>query len=747
LKFKDPHHQREAEKYENPIPSREVILQVLGENGQPLDFTSLADALHLHEEIDLDALKKRLRAMERDGQLLFNRRRQYVPIARTDLIAGRVIGHADGFGFLKPDDGSPDLFLHAKQMRTLMHGDRALVSVRGLDPKGRREGALVEVLERGTTQVVGRYFMEGGIGFVTPDNSRISQDILIPPDATHGATHGQIVVAHIVEQPSKRAQSTGKIIEVLGDHMAPGMEINVAIRSHDLPFEWPEDVIEAADHFTFEVPEADKENRIDLRDVALVTIDGEDAKDFDDAVYCEREGKNWRLLVAIADVSHYVRPGSAIDKEAVQRGTSVYFPGKVIPMLPEILSNGLCSLNPHVDRLCMVGNILINPKGKVLKYEFMEGIMHSAARLTYAKVAKMVVDRDMEARREYSRELVEHLDDLYELYYVLAEARDKRGAIDFETAETRIIFDAERKIEAIVPTERNDAHKLIEECMILANVCAARFLFDNKIPALHRIHDGPKVEKLEELRQFLAGLGLSLGGGDEPDPADYAELMDRLHDRPDQHMIQTVLLRSMSQAVYSPEATGHFGLAHPYYAHFTSPIRRYPDLLVHRAIRHILQGGTAADFTYSFKDMQALGTHCSMTERRADDATRDVTAWLKCEYMQEHVGESFSGIISGVTGFGLFVELSKIYVEGLIHVTALTGDYYHFDPMRHQLSGENSGRKYRLGDTINVTVARVDLDERKIDFVLAKDEDEDAETSDNSGKKRPVRKPAKKKAK
>jgi ribonuclease R len=747
LKFKDPHHQREAEKYENPIPSREVILQVLGENGQPLDFTSLADALHLHEEIDLDALKKRLRAMERDGQLLFNRRRQYVPIARTDLIAGRVIGHADGFGFLKPDDGSPDLFLHAKQMRTLMHGDRALVSVRGLDPKGRREGALVEVLERGTTQVVGRYFMEGGIGFVTPDNSRISQDILIPPDATNGATHGQIVVAQIVEQPSKRAQSTGKIIEVLGDHMAPGMEINVAIRSHDLPFEWPEDVIEAADHFTFEVPETDKEGRIDLRNVALMTIDGEDAKDFDDAVYCEREGKNWRLLVAIADVSHYVRPGSAIDKEAVQRGTSVYFPGKVIPMLPEILSNGLCSLNPHVDRLCMVCSILINTKGKVLEYEFMEGIMHSAARLTYTKVAKMVVDRDMEARREYPRELMEHLDDLYELYHVLADARDKRGAIDFETAETRIIFDAERKIEAIVPTERNDAHKLIEECMILANVCAARFLFENKIPALHRTHNGPKVEKLEELRQFLAGLGLSLGGGDEPDPADYAELMDRLHDRSDQHMIQTVLLRSMSQAVYSPEATGHFGLAHPYYAHFTSPIRRYPDLLVHRAIRHIVQGGTAADFTYSFKDMQALGTHCSMTERRADDATRDVTAWLKCEYMQEHVGENFTGIISGVTGFGLFIELSKIYVEGLIHVTALSGDYYHFDPMRHQLSGENSGRKYRLGDTINVTVARVDLDERKIDFVLAKDETDDDESSPTGGKKRSPRKPAKKKAK
>ncbi len=722
LKFKDPHFQREAEKYENPIPSREVILNLLSERGQPLDFATLAEALQLQADIDLDALKKRLRAMERDGQLLYNRRRQYVPVERTDLIAGRVIGHPDGFGFLKPDDGSADLFLHAKQMRTLLHGDRALVSVRGIDPKGRREGALVEVLERGTTQVVGRYFVQGGIGFVTPDNSRIAQDILIPPDATGKAKHGQIVVAAIVEQPSKHAQPRGKIIEVLGDHMAPGMEINVAIRSHELPFEWSPEVLEEADHFTFEVPEADKAERVDLRQIPLVTIDGEDAKDFDDAVYCEREGKNWRLLVAIADVSHYVRPGSAIDREAALRGTSVYFPGKVIPMLPEILSNGLCSLNPQVDRLCMVCDIRIGPRGKLLSYQFVEGIMHSAARLTYTKVAQMVVERKVDARREYPQELVEHLDDLYTLYKILRKARDKRGAIDFETAETRIIFDANRKIEAIVPTERNDAHKLIEECMILANVCAAKFLSKHRIPALHRVHEGPTPEKLETLRQFLSGLGLSLSGGEEPEPADYAQVLDGLADRPDRHMIQTVLLRSLSQAVYSPEVTGHFGLAQPYYAHFTSPIRRYPDLLVHRAIRHLVRGGKVKDYQYQFQDMVALGEHCSMTERRADDATRDVAAWLKAEYMQEHVGDSFNGIISGVTGFGLFVELADIYVEGLIHITALTSDYYRFDAVRQQLTGENSGRIYRLGDSIRVTVARVDLDERKIDFVLAKDE-------------------------
>ncbi|MBJ6610568.1 MAG: ribonuclease R [Candidatus Thiothrix moscowensis] len=724
MKVNDPHSQREAEKYDNPIPSRELILQVLDQSGQPLDFADLSAKLHLSDERDLDALKKRLRAMERDGQLLYNRRRQYVPIAHTDLIAGRVIGHADGFGFLKPDDGTPDLFLHAKQMRSLLHGDRALVSVRGLDPKGRREGAVVEILERGTTQVVGRYFQEGGVGFVAPDNSRISQDILIPSENKGEAKHGQIVVAAIVEQPSKYAQPKGKIVEVLGDHMAPGMEIDVAIRSHQLPFEWSAEISEESDQFGYEVPEDAKQGRVDLRNTPLVTIDGEDAKDFDDAVYCEREGNNWRLLVAIADVSHYVRLGMAIDTEATERGTSVYFPGKVIPMLPEILSNGLCSLNPHVDRLCMVCEVRVGPRGKLLSYQFMEGVMHSAARLTYTKMAKIVVDREAETRNEYSPELCAHLDDLYALYKVLRKARDRRGAIDFETEETRIIFDAERKIEAIVPTQRNDAHKLIEECMILANVCAAKFLSKHRIPALHRVHDGPTPEKLADLRQFLSGLGLSMGGGDEPTPADYTALLDSLGERPDRHMIQTVLLRSMSQAVYSPEANGHFGLAQEHYAHFTSPIRRYPDLLVHRAIRHILRGGKVGNFDYKHKAMMALGEHCSMTERRADDATRDVTAWLKCEYMQEHVGDSFSGVISGVTGFGLFVELSDIYVEGLVHITALTSDYYHFDPARHQLTGENSGRIYRLGDTLQVTVARVDLDERKIDFVLAKPEGE-----------------------
>jgi len=744
VRLKDPFLEREAEKYQNPIPSRELILQTLEQRRQPLDFFSLSDALGLADEQDLDALRKRLRAMERDGQLLFNRRKQYVPVAQTDLVAGRVMGHPDGFGFLIPDDGSPDLYLHNKQMSGLMHGDRILASVRGIDPKGRREGAVVEVLERGTEQVVGRFLVESGVAFVVPDNSRIAHDILISPDHVNGASQGQIVVARIVEQPTRRAQPIGQIIEVLGDHMAPGMEIDIALRSHELPFEWPEDVRQEAAALADTVPEKAKAGRMDLRSLPLVTIDGADARDFDDAVYCERQGKHWRLLVAIADVSHYVRLKSPLDREASLRGTSVYFPGEVIPMLPEALSNGLCSLNPQVDRLCLVCEIHVDDHGRILSHTFHEAVMHSHARLTYDAVARMVVERD-EAARSGHPQLLPHLDNLYRLFQVLLQARQRRGAIDFETVETRIVFGEDRKIAQLLPRERNDAHRIIEECMILANVCAARFLTRHEMPTLYRNHDYPDPDKLEDLRTFLAGIGLSLGGGAEPEPSDYARVMEQAQGRPDLHLIQTVLLRSLSQALYGPDGIGHFGLALDDYAHFTSPIRRYPDLLVHRGIRHILQGGNKDNFPYGHNDMQSLGEHCSMTERRADDATRDVEAWLKCEYMQEHVGESFDGIISAVTGFGLFVELSGIFVEGLVHVTALTNEYYKFDPVRHRLTGQNSGRTFRLGDGIRVTVARVDLDERKIDFVLA-DAGEAVPASGPEGDAIPHARPGKSKA-
>jgi ribonuclease R len=714
----DPQAEREAQKYDKPIPSRELIMEVLAEEDGPLPFSRLAERLALENEDDLEALVRRLKAMARDGQLVRNRRDGYGLASKMQLISGRVIGHPDGFGFLVPDDGDQDLFLSARQMRNLMHGDRVLARISGVDRRGRREGAVVEVLERANNEVVGRFMLEHGIGFVVPDNKRITQDILIPPEGRGAAAHNQIVVARIIEQPSTRAQPIGEIVEILGDHMAPGMEIDIAIRAHELPREWPAAVLDETKVFGKEVVESHKAGREDLRNLPLVTIDGEDARDFDDAVYCERHGKGWRLLVAIADVSHYVEIATALDKEARNRGNSVYFPGRVIPMLPEVLSNGLCSLNPQVDRLCMVCEMFITNNGVVRDYHFFEGVMRSAARLTYTEVATMVVDRKMELRRQHDH-LVPHLDDLHQLYKVFRARRDKRGAIDFETTETRIVFGRERKIEQIVPVVRNDAHKLIEEFMIAANVCAAGFLLKHEMPALYRVHNGPSEEKLTNLREFLGTVGLTLGGGDEPEPKHYAKILQQLDGRPDAHLIQTVLLRSLSQAVYTPDNSGHFGLAFDAYAHFTSPIRRYPDLLVHRAIRHMVRRKPVKQFKYGMSDMLAFGEHCSMTERRADDATRDAIDWLKCEYMQDRVGEEFDGIISSVTSFGLFVELDDIYVEGLVHVTSLAKDYYQFDPIQHRLVGERSGHIFRLAGKIRIKVVRVDLDRKRIDFELA----------------------------
>jgi ribonuclease R len=690
---------------------------LLEHSGKPLRRAEIAEAFSITEEDQLEALRRRLRAMERDGQLLFNRVQQYCVVNNKDLIVGRVIGHADGFGFVKPDDGSDDLFLTPREMNPLLHNDRAMVRIVGIDKKGRREGAVVEILERNTHQIVGRLYKEDGFTYVVPEQKNIAQTVLIHQDGVGKAKQGQIVVAEITEQPTKQRQPIGRIIEVLGDHLAPGMEIEMAIRSHELPHVWPDELLEEIKPLTAEVPESAKADRTDLRKTPLVTIDGEDARDFDDAVFCQKTPKGWKLLVAIADVSHYVKIGTALDKEAQKRSTSVYFPEQVIPMLPEILSNGLCSLNPDVDRLCMVCELFIDQEGKVTKSRFFEAVMRSHARLTYTEVAKILVDGDKELIAKY-KTLLPHLKQLYDLYKVMRVSREQRGAMDFDTQETRIIFGADRKIEKIVPTVRNDAHKLIEEFMITANMAAAKFLNSKKMPKLLRVHDGPSVDKLMNLKIFLGELGLTLGGGDKPTPLDYMYLIESVKDRPDCHLIQTVLLRSMSQAVYSPELKGHFGLALDAYAHFTSPIRRYPDLLVHRAIRHCLQGNKPETFVYGFPDMITLGELCSANERRADDATRDVVSWLKCEYMMDKIGEVFPGIISAVTSFGFFVELAEIYVEGLVHISNLGQDYFHFDPTSHQLIGERTGNKFRIGDRVMVKVARVSLDDKKIDFDL-----------------------------
>ena len=734
---KDPYAQREAEKYENPIPSRELILQLIEHTGKPLSRVDIAEAFSLENEDDLEALRRRLRAMERDGQLLFNRGQQYCLVNNKDLIVGRIIGHPDGFGFVRPDDGSDDLYLSPREMNPLLHNDRAMVRVAGIDKKGRREGAVVEILERNTHQIVGRLYKEDSFTYVVPDNKNIAQTLLVQKGGVGKAKQGQIVIAEIVEQPTKLRQPIGRIIEVLGDHLAPGMEIEMAIRSHELPHLWPEELLEEIKSLSEEVPESAKENRVDLRNIPLVTIDGEDARDFDDAVYCKRTPKGWKLLVAIADVSHYVQINSELDKEAKNRSTSVYFPEQVIPMLPEILSNGLCSLNPDVDRLCMVCEILIDEQGKVMRSKFFDAVMRSHARLTYTEVASMLVDGDKVLAEKY-QPLMPHLRELYALYKVMRVSREQRGAMDFDTQETRIIFGIDRKIEKIVPVVRNDAHKLIEEFMITANGAAARFLNAKKIPKLLRVHEGPSADKLLNLKTFLGELGLKFGGGVNPTPLDYMHLVESVKNRPDAHLIQTVLLRSMSQAVYSPELKGHFGLALDAYAHFTSPIRRYPDLLVHRAIRHCLQGKKAETFVYGVPDMILLGEHCSANERRADDATRDVVSWLKCEYMMDKIGEEFPGIISAVTSFGFFVELADIYVEGLVHISNLGQDYFHFDPTSHQLKGERTGMNFRLGDSVKIKVARVDLDEKKMDFELVQKESsvKKAETSGKPKKRR-----------
>src|SRR5574340_484885 len=712
LRLQDPHLEREREQYEHPLPSREFILQILAEQGAPVSEEELLHLLHIetHEE---DLFARRLRAMERDGQIMRNRKHAICVVDKLDLVKGKVQGHPDGFGFLVPEDGSADMFLSEKEMHKVLHGDIVMVRQSGVDRRGRPEAKIIEVLERANSRVVGRLYEEHGIYYVVAENRRISQDILVAPGEAGGAKAGQVVILEILKHPDKHAQPIGRIVQVLGNYADPGMEIEIALRKHDLPYEFPNDAEKQAKHFAPEVKVADWEGREDIRNLPLVTIDGETARDFDDAVYCEPEKGGYRLVVAIADVSHYVQTNDALDREAILRGNSVYFPRRVIPMLPEELSNGLCSLNPRVDRLCMVCDMHISSKGDITSYRFYPSVMHSQARLTYTQVAEMLAQPDGKLAR-HNAAIVPHLQHLHELFQKLLHAREKRGAIDFETVETQMIFTDQGKIERIVPVVRNDAHRLIEECMLAANVCAAGYLHEHQHTVLYRIHQGPTPEKLEALREFLKEFGLPLGGGEEPQAADYSKLLKSIKGRPDHGLLQTVMLRSLRQAKYEPENVGHFGLGYEAYTHFTSPIRRYPDLLVHRAIKAVLHG---KQYRPAMKWAE-LGIHCSMTERRADDATRDVEAWLKCFYMRDHLGSVFTGTVSSVTNFGMFVSLDDLYVEGLVHISELGKDYYHFDAAKHQLLGERTGQRYRLGDRVQVRVVKVDMESTKIDFVL-----------------------------
>ncbi len=725
----DPHADREANLYETPLPSRELILTTMGEQGVPLSVEELYTLLEISDE-ERDIFNRRLNAMEREGQIIKNRKGALCIADKLDLIAGVVQGHPDGFGFLIPDDktkvSGDDVFLSPKEMSQVMHGDRAMVRISGLDRRGRPEGKLVEVLERRTQKLVGRVVHSTGVTIVAAEDKRINQDILIPYNMDMQAKPGQVVMVELTEQPSSHAKPMGKVVEILGNYADSGMEIEIALRKHNLPYEFSPAAVKLAESYPKLVQESDFKGRIDLRELPLITIDGETARDFDDAVFAEPQGKGWRLVVAIADVSFYVKPQDALDKCAFERGNSVYFPRRVIPMLPEALSNGLCSLNPEVERLCMVCDMQVDGAGVVKQFKFYPSVMRSKARMTYNQVFEILQNPTAELALEYAW-LVPHLNDLYSVYQLMLSQREKRGAIEFETTETIMMFNEQGKIEEIVPSFRNEAHKLIEECMLAANVCAADFLAAHEHPALYRVHEGPTPEKLEALRTFMGEFGFGVGGGDSPHAKDYGKLIDRIRERPDAQLLQTVLLRSMQQAVYSPDNLGHFGLAYEAYAHFTSPIRRYPDLLIHRAIKAVLNGDR-----YKAGDWSQLGEHCSMTERRADDATRDVTNWLKCFYMQDKIGEVFEGTVAAVTSFGLFVALDGVYVEGLVHVTELGNDYFHFDKARHEMTGERTAVRYRLGDRLTIKVVRVDLETAKIDFTLI-NKNKSLEESDDIG--------------
>ncbi len=728
--------------FDPTVPSREVILQLLREVKQAFTPEALAKALGSPTPLSI-GFDRRLKAMERDGQITYNKQGQLVAASKVDFIAGKVQGHRDGFGFLLRDDGGPDLFLSPREMLKVLHGDRVLAKPDG-EYRGKPEAAIVEVIERRTNKLVGRFLRERGANIVVPEDQRIKHDVLIPAGDMGAAEHGQVVSVEIVQQPTRHTQPLGRVVEVLGEIDDPGMEIEIAVRKFDVPVAFSDATQKLAAKLPATVKPTEAKGRVDLRDLPFVTIDGEDARDFDDAVFCmpvdigteKRKRPAWRLLVAIADVSHYVRPGEALDDDALERGTSVYFPRRVIPMLPESLSNGICSLNPDVDRLVLVCDMVIPANGAkagtISAYQFYDAVIHSHARTTYTDVWA-ALQQPTGPAAQAMQAVYPHVADLYQLYQLLSESRAKRGAIDFDTVETKIICNPLGRIERIVPYERNEAHKLIEECMLAANTCAADYIKRNKRIGLYRVHEGPTPEKLKALRDYLRNLGLTLDGGDEPTTHDYARLLQAARGRPDYEVLQTMCLRSFQQAIYSPEESGHFGLAYEHYAHFTSPIRRYPDLLTHRVIKSIMRGkryvpqipdvAAAAGLPrgeHEHAVWEKLGVLLSARERRADDASRDVEAWLKCWFVKEHVGEVFSGRVTGVASFGIFITLDTLFVEGMVHVSELGSDYFQFNEAMHELRGERTGIRYRLTDAVQVQVARVDLEARRIEFRLVK---------------------------
>lgn len=703
----DPHKNRESEKYDNPIPSREYILEFVQQ--KPHSFDDLVNAMGVSGK-QKKPLTHRLKAMVRDQQLTLDREEMYDTFdPERDIMLGTITANPKGFGFVVLDDYEQDLRLSAYQMKQVYHGDR--VKVRMLDARGDSE--IVEVLESRTT-FVGRLHIGANESWIVVDDKRVCNNIIIPTVNVDNKNE-QMVVVELTKKPTLKDLAEGKITKILGDYMDEGVETEAALYRNDIPVDFSEATLAETAQLPTEVTAADKQGRIDITQMKLVTIDGEDSRDFDDAVYAEPTSNGWKLVVAIADVSHYVTEGSALDTDAIDRGNSVYFPRRVIPMLPEELSNGLCSINPDVERLCMTCEMNIDTQGNLLDYKFFPAVMFSHARLTYTKVGKILEDHDAALTQEYSG-VMDNLNALYDLYKALKEATTRRGVMDFDRIETQILFDDNGKIENIVATSRNDAHKLIEECMLMANQATAKFLAENEEDFLYRVHPKPTAEKVEVTRQFLTAVGLTLKGGDQPETVHFAQVLQDAKGRDDENIIKTIVLRTMKQAIYTPDNEGHFGLAFEDYTHFTSPIRRYPDLLVHRAINRVLTKNTHRPS----KKMAEMGEHMSVTERRANDATRDVEQWLKCEYMRDKVGETFDGIISGIASFGIFIELVEVYTEGMISIRDLKDDFYAFDDIHHQLKGQRTGKTFQLGDKITIQVASVNLDDRQMVFVPVK---------------------------
>lgn len=732
----DPFFARESEKYGNPIPSREYILQYLESVGGPLKFKAIQHHFALFEPEQEIALTRRLAAMERDGQIHRDKKSAYGVVDKLDLLAGKVLGHKDGYGFFVADNKSADLankaqmdwLISAREMRKVFPGERVLVRAKKQHSDGRIEAQIVEVLQsEQPLQIVGRFYRESGIAFVTPQDPRIAQDILIPPDDPMLVQPGQVVVVQITTRPTYRSKAVGHLAQVLGDYLQPGMEIKIAINQFAIRHEWSSEIHNQLQQLPLQVEEKDLAGRVDLRHLPLITIDGKDARDFDDAVYCQpTESGGWKLWVAIADVSHYIKPHSPLDEEAKLRGTSVYFPNAVVPMLPEQISNGLCSLKPEVDRLCMVCEMTLTAKGVVQRSKFYSAVMHSKARMTYDKVWK-ILQGDSHLRKQH-QSILESIEQLYALFKARNQLKQARGAINFETTETQIIFNKNKKIEKIIPLIRNDAHKIIEECMICANVAAAKFFIKHKVPGVYRTHQGPTEKKLQVLQNYLRSLGLFIATGNKVKPQAYQQLMQEIEGRADAENIQIMMLRSMNQAEYSPDNLGHFGLAFDAYTHFTSPIRRYPDLLVHRIIKQVISTDQSTKAVKNNQqkniyDKNQLAKICqqnSASERNADMASRDVIDWLKCEYMLAHIGNKYQGTVSSITNFGLFVRLHDVHVEGLIHVTELGHEYFHYDNNQQQMRGEKTGLTFCIGDELMIEVVEVNIEQRKIDFTLLK---------------------------